>query len=134
MCISLSFIIRGHAAMHSLPYCFFILRRFWRLCTKHITAECCASLPTFSPSSSGCLSSKTWISLDQPVWVARRSQVAQAEAAREDRQKAKSAAKLGCFSKGEIITFFFPFKKLLVRGVLVENGTTELCSCACDQV
>lgn len=136
-CMSASFIIGGHAAMHSLHYCFFILWCLWCLWTeqaahKHITAECCASLPTFPPSS--CLSSRTWTPLDQAVWVAGRSQFAQAEAAQEDRQKAKSAAELGCFSKGEIITFFSPFKKILVKGVLVENGKTELCSCACDQV
>lgn len=137
--MSPSFIIRGQAAMHSLPYCFFIL--WWFCCFwteqaahKHITAECCARLPTFPPSSSGCLSSRTWTSVDQPVCVAGRSQFAQAEAAQEDRQKAKSAAELGCFSKGEIITVFSPFKKILVKGVLVENGKTELCSCACDQV
>lgn len=69
----------------------------------------------FSPSSSGCLSSKTWTSLDQPAWVAGRSQFAQAEAAWEDRQKAKSTAKLGCFSKGEIITFF-PFQEDTCQG------------------
>lgn len=124
--------------MHSLPYCSFILRWFWCLRTeqaadKHNRAECCASLPTFSPSSSGRLSSKTWTSLDQPVWVVGRPQFAQAEAAWGDRHKAKSAAKLGCFSKGEIITLFFPFK-ILVKGVLVENGKTELCSWAYDQV
>lgn len=115
MCMSPSFIIRGHAAMHSLPYCSFILRWFWCLRTeqdadKHNRTECCASLPTFSPSSAGRLSSKTWTSLDQPVWVAGRPQFAQAEEAWGDRHKAKSAAKLGCFSKGEIITLFFPFQ------------------------
>lgn len=121
MCMSPSFIIGGHAAMHSLPYCFFILWWFWCFWTeqsadKHITAGCCAILPTFSSSSSGCLSSKTWTSLDQPVSAAGRSQFAQAAAAQEVRQKAKSTAELGCFSKGEIITFFSPFQEDTCQG------------------
>lgn len=40
---------------------------------------------------------------------------------------------LAVFPK-ERLTLFFPFKKILVKGILVENKRQKLCSCACDQV
>lgn len=118
VCMSPSFIIGGHAALAALlllyPSVVLVLVNRTGCRQAHHSWMLCQS-GYFSPSSSGCLSSKTWTSLDQPVWVAGRSQFAQAEAARGNRQKAKSTAKLGCFSKGEIITFF-PFQEDTCQG------------------
>lgn len=138
MCMSPSFIIGGHAAMHSLPCCFFILWWFWCLWTeqaadKHITAECCASMATSPllpqdafPARPGLL----WISqrgLQEGLSLLRLKQHGRTG------KKPSPLQNLAVFPK-ERLSLFFPFKKILVKGVLVENGKTQLCSWACDQV
>jgi len=91
-----------------------------------------ADLPTFSPSSLGCLFSQTWTSLDQRVRLAGRSRFARAEA-QEDGRKPSPLPHLAVFPK-ERLSLFSPFRKILVKGILGENERQKLCSSVCDQV
>lgn len=117
---------RGNKAMHSLPYCFFILV----LHPIRVLGWSVYPLPfllrmPFQPdldlsgsASAGC----------------RKVSVCSGRSCVGGEAESQVHFHTWLFFQKRDYHFFFPFKKTLVKGILVKNERQKLCSCACDQV